>query len=449
MKLNILLALLAITGSACAKDNSAQDPNPVVKSISIPLRGNTFVTACSTPLVEAGAPDIIDTWTGEIKNWDNQQTVLSFYCNLGKAGKFNLAIDATSGASGSCSTLEFSVGSQSYQVDIQGGSDKKYEVGSFTVNHPGYVKIDIRGIKKTGSQFGNITNFILSGPAVEGENHFIPTDKLEDAYWYRRGPSVHMNYDLPAEDIEYFYNEAMIPEGQDINNTYFMLTGFGEGYMGIQSIKDDDGKNENKVLFSVWSPYDTDNPNDIPDELHVKVLKTGKNVTAQNFGNEGSGKQSFMTYPWEAGKTYRTLVRVQPDGKGNTIYTGYFGDDQGNWYLLSQLQRPSTDTYYTRPHSFLECFAPETSYKTRSVKFKNQWVCDKNGKWHEITDATFTCDNTGISGVRTDLFGGVEENSFFLQNCGFFDETTPYKSKFHRQPEGHAPHIDFNKLENL
>ncbi len=449
MNLILFLAFLAITGGACAKDNGGVTTPSNEPSITIPLRGNTFVTACTNPMVEVEAPQILDTWTGEIKKWDNQQTVLSFYANVGKAGTINLAVDATAGTTGSSSTLQFSMGTQSYNVDIQGGATKKYEVGNFTVSHPGYIKIDVRGIKRTGSQYGNITNFILSGTPIEGENHFIPTEKLEDAYWYRRGPSVHMNYDLPAENIEYFYNEAEVPVGHDVNGTYFMLTGFGEGYMGIQSIKDDNGNNENKVLFSVWSPYDTDNPNEIPDDMHVKILKTGKDVTAQNFGNEGSGKQSFMSFPWEAGKTYRTLVSVKPDGKGNTIYTGYFGDDKGNWYLLSQLLRPKTDTYYTRPHSFLECFLPETSYKTRSVKFKNQWVRDKSGKWFEITDGTFTCDNTGIIGVRTDLFGGVKDNSFFLQNCGFFDDTTSYKSKFHRQPEGKTPQIDFNALENL
>lgn len=179
------------------------------------------------------------------------------------------------------------------------------------------------------------------------------------------------------------------------------------------------------------------------------ILRKGAGVTAQNFGNEGSGKQSFMHYPWEAGKTYRTLVRVQPDGKGNTVYTGYFGDEQGRWHLLSQLQRPATDTYYKRPHSFLECFIPETSINTRSVMFCNQWARDKNGKWHEITDATFTCDNTGRAGVRTDLLGGVRDNAFMLQNCGFFDETTGYRSTFHRQPEGKVPQIDLDSINAL
>lgn len=41
-----------------------------------------------------------------------------------------------------------------------------------------------------------------------------------------------------------------------------MMNGFSEGYMGIQQTT----SGEHKVLFSVWSPYTTDDPEDIPEE---------------------------------------------------------------------------------------------------------------------------------------------------------------------------------------
>ncbi len=430
---------------ACAEATPVAETN----SIEIPLQGNTYVTECDGTNFISSASGIIDTHSGELKSWNDENTVISLYFKLGKAGPFVLSVDATAGKVGDKSTLRFSMDGQQHTIGIHGGGPEMYTVGEFIAKDPGYVKIDIQGLKRTGADFGKIRKFAIEGQATTGENHYVPSDKLSDCYWYRRGPSVHMNYELPEADIEYFYNEAIIPEGHDVHGTYFMLTGFGEGYMGIQAIRDGEGNNANKVLFSVWSPYSTDNPNEIPDSLHVKILKRGEGVTAQNFGNEGSGKQSFMHFPWEAGKTYRTLVRVQPDGKGNTIYTGYFGDDKGNWYMLSKLLRPATDTYYRRPHSFLECFIPETSINTRSVVFKNQWARDKDGTWHEITKATFTCDGTGRAGVRTDLYGGVQDNSFILQNCGFFNETTGFRSKFNRNPEGNIPQIDFDAINAL
>lgn len=416
--------------------------------VEIPFRGNTYVTR-TTGATDAQAPGIISTHSGKIVSWNDRKTVMSLYFKTGAKGVFNLSVKASTQKPDDSSELLFSMGKQKYKVTVS-GPETVYHIGAFETQKPGYVKIDIRGLKRTGEQFADITGFVAEGEAMAGENHFIPCDKVEDCYWYRRGPSVHMGYKLPAkEDIEYFYSEVTVPKGRDVNGTYFMLTGFREGYMGIQSAVTDKGKKRRTVLFSVWSPFTTDNPNEIPDSLHVRILAKGDGVTAQNFGNEGSGKQSFMQYPWKTGKTYKTLVKVQPDGKGNTVYTGYFCNEKGEWMLLSRLLRPKTDTYYKGAHSFLECFKPETSPRTRSVEFKNQWARDKHGLWHEVTDATFTCDGTGLSGVRTDMYGGEHNGAFMLQNCGFFDQTTKYRSSFSRPATGKAPQIDFEALEAL
>ena len=41
------------------------------------------------------------------------------------------------------------------------------------------------------------------------------------------------------------------------------------------------------------------------------------------FGNEGSGGQSYLIYPWIAGQTYKVLVRAQPNESANTTdFTG-------------------------------------------------------------------------------------------------------------------------------
>ena len=455
MKLRTILVAGAIVLSCILPATlSAKEPTDASPStaISIPLTGNVFVTKCDNTdrnFAET-ASRIIDTSTGKIIGWDSRSTTISLYIKTGSAGKITLWATATAGSPEAKSTIEFSLGDQKKKIKINGGEPETYKIGTFSVDSPGYQRFDIKGVQKTGTTFGDITGFMADGTAVKGENHFVPSDKTADCYWFRRGPSVHMMYDLPAgHDIEYFYNEATVPEGHDVDGTYFMLTGFGEGYMGIQSIRGEKGENANLVLFSVWSPFSTDNPDEIPDSLHVQPLAHGSGVTVRNFGNEGSGKQSFMHYPWKTGETYRTLVKIAPDGKGNTIYTGYFCDEKGEWHLLSQLRRPSTDTHYSHPHSFLECFMPETSIYTRSVVFTNQWARDTDGKWHEVTDGTFTCDNTGLSGVRTDLKGGISQNGFLLQNCGFFNETTPYRSHFTRKTQGKAPEIDFEALERL
>lgn len=443
---HILFAILAFLAAACS---SARTDSPSSRSITVPFRGNVYVTAATSsgPDFPEAAASIIDTFTGKVLKWDSPDETLSLYISIGNAGKFKLAVNASAGLSEKdCSTLRFTVEGSSREIKISGNQQKLYNIGTFKISKPGYIRIDINGINRTAGNYADISSFTLSGNAIAGENHFIPSEKLADVYWFRRGPSVHMNYEAVADSTEYFYNEVTVPEGADVDGTYFMLTGFGEGYMGIQAIRNPDGSNANLVLFSVWSPFNTDNPDEIPDSLHVKALAHGKGVTVQDFGHEGSGKQSFMHFPWQTGKTYRTMVRVHPDGKGNTVYSGYFGDENGNWHHLSTLLRPATDTWYTHMHSFLECFLPETSILNRKVCFSNMWARDVHGTWHPVVKGTFTCDNTGISGVRTDFGGGSDGNSFYLTNCGFFTPRTPYGSVFTIEAPTTPPDIDCDAI---
>ena len=58
---------------------------------------------------------------------------------------------------------------------------------------------------------------------------------------------------------------------------------------------------------------------------------TGKHATSLppsliflgEFGNEGSGGQSYLVYPWTSGKTYRFLIRASPQKSSNsTVFSG-------------------------------------------------------------------------------------------------------------------------------
>lgn len=334
---------------------------------------------------------------------------------------------------------------QTFSLKIDSDDFKDYPVGKIAFPEPGYQKILIRGDQKTGEFFGEISDITLKN--IYGPVNYVTNF---ENYWGRRGPSVHMRYTLPKEkNIEYFYNEVTVPKGMDKLGTYFMVNGFGEGYCGIQV----NSPTERRVLFSVWSPFDTQNPKDIPEHLRVVNLRRGENVQIGEFGNEGSGGQSFLRYPWKAEETYGILTQVRPVGDGNTDYTAYFHiPSERKWLLIASFRRPATSTWYKGAHSFLENFYPDMGYAGRKVFFSNQWVWDKNGKAYELTEGTFTCDGTGNAGVRMDYAGGLskDEKSFFLKNCGFFNEFVPAHTQFERKPSGKtAPMINFQALEKL
>lgn len=222
-----------------------------------------------------------------------------------------------------------------------------------------------------------------------------------------------------------------------------MTNGFGEGYCGIQANSD----TERRILFSVWSPFETDDPKAIPEDHRIKLLAQGKDVHIGEFGNEGSGGQSYLIYPWKAGQTYRVITRVHPDGKGNTAYYAwFFAPEENQWRLIAGFLRPQTNAWYTGAHSFLENFIPGQGYLERSVRFGNQWARTAKGEWKELTEGMFTYDATARAGVRHDYAGGVADNMFFLRNGGFFNDNTEFKSVFTRQPNGVNPEVDVTTL---
>ncbi len=410
----------------------------------IPFRGNVFVTATGGSLFEE-APKVIDTYESTLKSWSDPQTVLSMFFRTEGKGTLHLAFQSVKPSGTEEHEFSFTCGGQSHKVKITASGT--FDIGDFEVKEPGYVRVDIKGssAKPDRAQFSRINHFYASGTALSGKLDYTPEDKGDDSYWSRRGPSVHLFYDFPNGDAEWFYNEATVPEEGNVPATYYMLTGFSEGYMGIQTHTD----GPNTILFSVWSPYKTDNPGTIPEDMRIKTLRKGDGVTAQDFGGEGSGGQSFMTYPWKPGKTYGTLVHVRPDGKGNTDYTGYFCDEEGQWHLLASFRRPHTDTWYKGAYSFLECFDPNTGFLPRSVLFGNQWVRMTDGTWKEVTSARFSCDNTGRSGMRGDMYGASDGSRFLLKNCGFFNDKTEYGTVFNRTGGNPVPDIDLESLESL
>ena len=397
----------------------------------VTLSGNGYITAGP----EKNA--FIDEQHCELRNWNNAETVVSFYFRVEKTGKMEIALKAKGH-----SRIEVSLLGKTKKIKIDSDTLARVNVGTFKVKEPGYVKMDVRGIKiKNGEDFGNVAAVIVGGDVAP----VVCVGPEFSTHFGRRGPSVHLGYGLPEENVEWFYNEVVVPEEGDIPSSYYMVCGFGQGYFGMQN----NSPHKRRVLFSVWSPYETDNAAEIPDSLRVVLLKKGENVQVQDFGNEGSGGQSFMHYEWKPGECCRFLMGIRPDGNGNTVYTAYFFDNhKGKWQLVASFRRPKITTWYTGAHSFLENFNPAMGYINRKACYSNQWARTVDGRWLPVTYARFTCDATGHQRQRLDYRGGVEGEGFFLTMGGFFDDYLKSGTWFERTGNvTEAPDIDFSTLE--
>ncbi len=430
MSMNRYLSLLSILFFfySCRSNSTSFTPDEL--TIEIPTQGNTWI-------LETDAEMDRQILQHGIKDWDLSGLTARTYFYIGRTGRIKIGIRARAS---SPTNIHANFEGQATDIQLKNTTLEVISVGEFDIDSPGYYYLDLVGDRNMNTSV-EISNVLIGGEATQGNIYFA----RDDFYWARRGPSVHLTYEVPepASDVVYFYNEINVPEGQDVLGSYFMANGFAEGYFGIQV----NSENERRILFSVWSPYKTDNPEEIPEDQKITMLKKGSNVHTGEFGNEGSGGQSYRKYMWKSDINYRFLLKGEPAGDNSTDYTAYFfAPEIGEWELIASFRRPKTNTYLTRPHSFLENFRTETGNQSRMAFWTNQWVYDTNGTWHELTRARFTADATARKESRMDYAGGSDGANFFMRNCGFFTGWTEIETTINRTSLGTSPSIDFRVL---
>ena len=435
MNIKLTIILMTLLVSCMSTSQVVQTgSSPEAGHLQVPLGGNAY-------RVNKGRTGGNISNNG-IVNWTDPAVSYNSYIRFSERGKLKLWITARLPTGKS--KIRITTGNSSKDIIVDGADEKDYYAGEWKIKDSGYVAFNIKAISKTGSHFPDISALKISGNNVNDKISFVRNNDGNFFHWGRRGPSVHLGYAIPENiNAEWFYNEITVPEGEDVIGSYFMANGFAEGYFGIQV----NSPTERRILFSVWSPFRTDDPKAIPEDQKIKLLKKGDEVYTGEFGNEGSGGQSYLRYHWKAGTTYRFLLRGIPDGTDHTTYTAYFyAPEKSAWMLIASFKRPKTNTYLKRPHSFLENFSPEQGDIERKVLFGNQWIRDTKGEWTELNRARFTGDNTAGKAYRVDYAGGLMNNVFYLRNCGFFDNRTKLNTWFERPVTGIKPVIDFNKL---
>jgi hypothetical protein len=384
--------------------------------IIVPLRGNAYFTQG----VGKKFPDALHlTGPGQ---------VLSVFFHLDRPTDLDLALEARIVSGPASVRVQADSGDRALTADLPSGDAVTVPLGILPVPDPGYVRIDCRLADPSAAAEVACLSLRLRARAPETVVSRVIDNGNNRFYWGRRGPSVHLAYALPPEatlPVEWFYQEVSVPEGQDPVGSFFMANGFGEGYFGMQV----NGPAERRILFSVWSPFPTDDPSAIPEDQRIRLLAKGEDVRTGEFGHEGSGGQSFLVFPWRTGATYRFLNRARPDGHGSTIYTAWFrSPDDPGWRLIASFLRPRTDKHLTGLHSFLENFQDDQGWLTREGRYGPAWACDTGGTWHPLTSARLTGDDMARRGERLDFTGGTEGAVWFLRNGGFFHRPVPLGS---------------------
>ncbi len=210
---------------------------------SVPVAGNAFRTA--------PAPG-----TGGFRRdgaiaWSDAGGVFSIFFHVDRPAALDLTLSARVPEGQSC--LVARVGDQTLEASISGAEPGRHPLGRVEIAQAGYVRVDLQGTAREGRVYAEIRDLMVASDTEGLELDYVKSNRGNMFYWGRRGPSVHLRYQVPQDiRLEYAYSEITVPEGQDPIGSFFMANGFGEGYFGIQV----NGPTERRVLFSVWSLLD-------------------------------------------------------------------------------------------------------------------------------------------------------------------------------------------------
>ncbi|MEN6427933.1 MAG: DUF3472 domain-containing protein, partial [Phycisphaerales bacterium] len=363
-----------------------------------------------------------------VSRWTDPNLKVLWFGRIATAGKLDCSVALRLPAEAT-SRLRLTVAGQSAEATIVGGGANLVTAGfgSFDIHEPGYQRFTLESLNPAGQPFGDLDALILDGPAAAGA-HFNLKPR-------RNAASVHLIYPVEKDvEVAAFYCEMTGLE--DPLWTYYMACGWHRGYFGMQV----NSPTERRIIFSVWdSGNEAVDRDKVADEDRVKLVAKGEGVYSGDFGNEGTGGHSHLKYMWKTGEVQRFLVTAKPTDATHTIYSGYyFHPDKKQWFLISSWRAPKEGGYMRGLYSFSENFGGANGHLLRKALYGNQWIRTADGRWIELTTATFSHDPTGKAD-RLDRFMGLENGRFFLAHGGFGEGFTPYREKFTRPPTGKAP----------
>ena len=362
-----------------------------------------------------------------VTGWNDRATSVNWYGRFAKPGRLNAKVVLRLPPAAQ-SILRLTIGSRAQEARVAGGgSEVTADFGDFTITAPGYQRIQLESRNPPGAPNGDLTALVLDGPALEGA-HFNLKER-------RNAASVHLQCEVPqGVRAAAYYSE--VTAVTDPPATFYMACGFHRGYFGMQVL----GPTERIIIFSVWdSGGEAIDRNKVGDADRVQLVAKGDGVVTRDFGHEGTGGHSNLKYLWKTGEKQRFCLVAKPVDATHTVFAGhYFHPEKKAWMLISAWKAPKEGGWLRGFHGFSENFGGASGHLVRKSLHGNQWVRTDEGKWIEITQASFTHDGTGKED-RLDRFMGVERGQFFLSHGGFVEGFTRYGERFTRPATGQPP----------
>jgi Domain of unknown function (DUF3472)/Domain of unknown function (DUF5077) len=363
-----------------------------------------------------------------VTGWDDPRTRLLWFGEFSNTGAVSCSLCVRLPADAQ-SRLKLTIAGIAREVLVHGAATNpvSVRVGAFDIPAPGYQRITLESLNSPGQSPGEPQALVLDGPATR-DAHFNLRPR-------RNAASVHLVYPTAGlTNLSAFYCEVTALD--DPIWTFYMACGWHRGYLGMQV----NSATERRIIFSVWdSGGEPAEREKVRAEDRVQLVAKGEGVFSGDFGNEGTGGHSHLVFPWRTGEVQRFLVRAQPDGPTHTLFAGYYyRPDQQRWMLISSWRAPREGGGLRGLHSFSEDFGDANGHLRRKALYGNQWAATADGRWVELTAATFSHDATGRED-RRDRFMGVEAGRFFLSHGGYGPGWSRFGERVERPGGGPAP----------
>lgn len=469
--------------------------NPKYRIIKFGTWGNTYSTG-------SGVSRSGNATSGYITNTGNPATdasVQTIYFVARHAGELQMALRGLSGNGTTGNTFNVKVfvnGVQAKDDDKVTSYDHSYlykktaqadtitlhrvilpEIPFGNLGHQ--IKLEIRGKgTRSGSYYYRFYELWTSGWATRNETGAVFDNKasgINFSYATPRdglaAPSIHMNMNAPIGNMEYFYNEVTVPAGYDPLYCYYMTSGNGQGYAGIQT----NSATERRFLFSVWAAIEESDPTALKTKYNPKLVRVCNQpayrpgINYAVFGGEGTGGQSYLNVRWETGKTYKVLLRIRPHPDqvkfpNSTLYKAWFHNGT-EWIFMCEWRRQEVQPgdkgvtaatvkgpyWYTGASHFVEDFNGQMGHLPHMAYFTNHWFITDKGEYVEPTGYVFTGDQAQ---GRADVAGGVVTegplaNSIFLKSGGYFTDAKVVPNPFKKTTVAVKPQLDLNALNAM
>ena len=109
--------------------------------LSAVAQNESIVTLSGNAYITSGQTAFIDEDHSAIRNWNDKETVISFYFRTSESGNMDIALQAKGK-----SRIEVSLLGKKKKVTLTSETLSRIELGTFKVKNPGYVKVDVRGL---------------------------------------------------------------------------------------------------------------------------------------------------------------------------------------------------------------------------------------------------------------------------------------------------------------